>query len=332
MRTFAVIGSNCFTGSHVVDALLEAYPDARVHAVSRSPEKGALYLPYKARAGAAERVSFHQIDLAKEPARLLALLDEARPQVVVNVAALSEVNLSNFEPLGYFQTNTVGVVALASELRKRDWLERYVHISSAEIYGSCREAIKESTPLNPSTPYAVSKAAADMYLLTLHKNFGFPVTLVRSTNVCGKHQQLFKIIPRTAIYLKQGKKIQLQGGGTAQKSFVHIRDVVRGILRILETGASAPIYHFSTDDDRTVADVVALVCRAMGRDPEASTVVVGDRVGQDARYRLDWSAAQRELDWAPAIGLEETAREMIDWVERSWDAIRMEPLEYVHKV
>src|SRR5262245_38358305 len=128
MPTFAVIGSNCFTGSHVVDALLGAYGDARVHAISRSPEKGPLYLPYKLRPAAdRDRVTFHQIDLAKEPARLLALLDETRPHVVVNVAALSEVNLSNFEPLGYFQTNTVGVVALTSELRKRDWLERYIH-------------------------------------------------------------------------------------------------------------------------------------------------------------------------------------------------------------
>src|SRR5712691_10904022 len=118
-RTIVVIGSNCFTGSHLVDALLED-PRNAVVGVSRSPEKGALYLPYKRRPTA--RFRFHQVNLVREAERLLALLDELEPECVVNVAALSEVNLSNFQPVEYFQTNCFGVVRLANHLRTRSYL------------------------------------------------------------------------------------------------------------------------------------------------------------------------------------------------------------------
>ena len=267
----------------------------------------------------------------REPGRLMRLVDEIAPGYVINVAALSEVNLSNFQPVEYFQTNCLGVVTFCSQLRTREYLRRYVHISSAEVYGTCPQSIAESAPLNPSTPYAVSKAAADMYLLTLRKNFGFPVNLVRSTNVYGRHQQLYKIIPRTAIYLRQGRKLELQGGGKAVKSFVHIRDVVRGIVAVLAASDPAPIYHFSAPDDHTVAEIVERVCQLMGHDFADAVVVAGDRVGQDARYWLDDSRARQELGWRPEVPLDEGLREVIAWVEANWTAITREPLEYVHK-
>ena len=156
-----VIGSNCFTGSHIVDALLEE-GEYSVIGVSRSPEAKSLYLPYKQRQSAGFR--FCQIDLVREFARLSELIKEVRPPVVINVAALSEVALSNERPLEYFETNTLGVVRLVDFLRPCRFLHRYVHISSAEIYGPCERAVAEDAHIYPSTPYAVSKAAADLYL------------------------------------------------------------------------------------------------------------------------------------------------------------------------
>ncbi len=327
-ESYAVIGSNCFTGSHIVDALL-AETDAPVVGISRSPEYDGLFLPYRARD--TRRFTFRQIDLVHRQDDLQALLDEVRPRVVINVAALSEVGLSNELPIEYFETNTLGVVKLCDHLRRQSYLERYIHISSAEIFGSLGTAADESTLFNPSTPYAVSKAAADQYLNTLIKNFGFPATLIRSTNVYGRHQQLFKIIPRTAIYLKMGRLIELHGGGTAKKSFVHIRDVVHGLLLTLSRG-SAGTYHFSVPSDDTVADVVRMVCERMGRDFEDATRVVGERLGQDARYWLDCSKAERELGWRPQVSMAQGIAETVDWVEANWDAIQRHPLEYIHKV
>ena len=327
MATYVVIGSNCFTGSHIVDALL-ADPDSKVIGVSRSPEPKDLFLPYKRRS--AVNFAFHQIDIVRRFGQLMTLLDEVKPQFVINVAALSEVALSNERPVEYFEINTMAVVKLCDYLRTCSYLERYVHISSAEVFGTCDRPVDEGTRFNPSTPYAVSKAAADMYLHTLRRNFGFPVTITRSTNVYGKHQQLYKIIPRTVIYLKLGKTIELHGGGKAVKSFIHIRDVVHGLMLALKRGKPGA-YHFSAPSHQTIADIVHQICTWMGYDFESSTRVVGERLGQDARYWLDCSKATRELGWKAPVPFEDGVREVIEWVESNWDQVVHEPLVYQHK-
>lgn len=325
-----VIGSNCFTGSHFVDALLED-PEQFVVGVSRSPEKSAFYLPYKARPR--RNFEFYQVDLVRQPGVLQSLLDEMQPSAVINVAALSEVGLSNFSPVEYFQTNTVGVVALCSFLRTRPYLKRYLHISSAEIYGSCGRPVLETDPFTPSTPYAVSKAAADMYLATLVKNFNFPAVTVRSTNVYGRHQQLYKIIPRTVISIKQGKKVQLHGGGKSAKSFVHIRDVVRGGLMAMRANAPpGAVYHFSVPSERTIADLVRRIGQLMGKRFEEVAEPVEERLGQDSRYLLEIAKAKKELGWEPLVSFDEGLKEVIAWLESSWDQVANEPLVYEHKI
>lgn len=326
--TYAVIGSNCFTGSHIVDALLEDSSHFVV-GISRSPEKNPVFLPYKRKA--TDQFRFYQVDLAHQPKRLLSLLDEIKPAYVINVAALSEVALSNLQPVEYFETNALGVVKLCHQLRTRDYLKRYLHISSAEVYGSCPGPLLESAPLNPSTPYAASKAAADMYLTTLHRNFGFPVTLIRSTNVYGRHQQLFKIIPRTIIYLKKGQKLELHGGGKAVKTWIHIRDVVDGILAVIRSNRSDLIYHFSDAHSYSIESLVRRICDLMGFDFKAQTMAVGERLGQDARYLLDYTKAMQELGWSPKVSFDEGIQETIEWVEESWDEISNESLVYVHQ-
>ena len=325
-----VIGSNCFTGSHLVDALLQD-PANDVVGISRSPEQRALYLPYQDGRDL-NRWAFYRLDLVRQAEAVQTLLDELQPATVINVAALSEVALSNTSPVEYFDTNAVGVVRLCNFLRTRRYLKRYVHISSAEVYGSCSRPVTETEPVRPSTPYAVSKAAADLYIATLVNNFGFPAITIRSTNVYGKHQQLFKIIPRTIISIRQGRRVPLHGGGTAIKSFVHIRDVVHGALTAMQRGTPGAVYHFSTDDDRTIAEVVRTVARLMDRAFEDVAEPVEERLGQDARYWLDCSAAQRELRWHPQVDFEEGVRETIAWVEEHWDDVLRESLEYVHHV
>ncbi len=327
-RTYIVVGSNCFTGSHIVDALLTD-PGNRVVGISRSSEYDDLFLPYADRRG--ENFSFRQIDVVRDFSALSELIDQERPEVVINVAALSEVGLSNESPIEYFDINTTAVVTLCDKLRQVDYLERYVHISSAEIFGSCSGALTEDALFNPSTPYAVSKAAADMYLHTLIANFDFPAVMIRSTNVYGRHQQLFKIIPRTAIFLKMGKVIELHGGGTSIKSFIHVRDVVKGLLQAINSGGIG-VYHFTVPSEQSIADIVEIVCGKMGYDFAEATEFVGERLGQDARYWLDCTRSVEELGWAPEVAMDRGVDEVIEWVESNWDRIRDEPLVYQHKV
>jgi len=325
---YLVIGSNCFTGSHIVSRLLSV-PGAHVVGLSRSPEKKDLYLPYRQKPLPGS-FRFEQVDIVRQPKRLMTILERFRPSYVINVAALSEVFQSHLTPTEYFQVNTTAVVRLADYLRKQTWLKRLVHISSAEIYGGCSEPVIEDRLPNPSTPYAASKAAADFYLLSAQAKYRLPVTLIRSTNVYGPHQQLYKIVPRSLIHLRQGKKIELHGGGKAVRPFIHIRDVVEGIWRVMGHPDPKPIYHFSSNQTWSIARIVKFLCEKRGEEFSQVTQYANDRATQDQRYLLDYSLAQQDLAWQPEIDFATGVEETMQWIDSNWDAVVREPLQYIH--
>jgi len=328
-QKIVVLGANSFSGQDFVDLVLDD-PKYDVTGVSRSPERSAMALKYKLRRDLS-RYKYVQIDLNQQIPQLLELLDVERPEYIVNFAAQSEVAPSWEHPEDWFRTNTVALAALLNHLRRQTYLRRYVHVSSPEVYGTCTGTVREDAPLNPSTPYAASKAAADLLLLTYRKQFDFPLLTVRATNVYGARQQLFKIIPRVAIYLKLGRKIELHGGGMAVKSYIHVRDVSRGERDVLERGRPGEIYHLSPDEGIAVRDVVRLICERYNRRFEDTTISVDERPGQDAAYVIDSTKARRELDWSPRIGLEEGVAEVVAWVEDYWEEIQQASLTYTHK-
>jgi dTDP-glucose 4,6-dehydratase len=329
MQTVTVIGSNSFSGADFVDLLLKE-TDHHVLAVSRSPQKSPLFLPYL-EASDLSRLDFHQLDVNRDADRLLELLSERQPAYIVNFAAQSEVAPSWDAPEQWFQTNAVAVARLGNFLKDQAWLKRYVHISTPEVYGTCQGVIDETAPLNPSTPYAASKAAGDLMLSTLVKNFDFPLVTIRATNVYGPHQQLHKIIPRSVIYLKSGRTIELHAGGRHVRSFIHIRDVSRGELAAMQQGTPGEVYHLSPDQSATIRQIVQTICDMMERDFAACTRDVDDRVGQDNVYTIDSSKARAQFSWKPRITLEEGLASVIAWVQRHWESIQHEPWKYVHK-
>jgi dTDP-glucose 4,6-dehydratase len=326
-KKIAVLGSNSFSGSDFVDLALES--GYEVLGISRSAEKSSIFLPYLRREKAPFR--FFQLDLNRDLKQIADLLDRERPEYIVNFAAQSEVAPSWLNPGQWFQTNAVSLAEFGNYLRKTNYLTKYVHISSPEVYGTCTGRVTEDAPLNPTTPYAASKAAGDLMLWTLVKNFDFPMVMIRATNVYGAHQQLHKIIPRSFIYLKTGRAIELHGGGQAVKSFIHIRDVSRGELAAMERGRPGLLYHLSPDGGVSVRDLVQKICQMAGADFERAAKTVGERQGQDAAYVIDSSRARTTLGWASTISLEEGLQGVHEWIEREWPRIQSEPLEYVHK-
>lgn len=327
--TVVVIGSNSFSGSDFIDLLLDD-PQYRVVGISRGPESGRLFLPYLGRSDLS-RFRFHQLDLNRDIEAILALLEAERPRFIVNFASQSEVAASWDTPEQWYQTNVVATARLGNYLRSRSWLERYVHISTPEVYGSCSGNITEEAPMHPSTPYAASRAAAETFLQLLVRQYGFPVSLVRSTNVYGAHQQLFKIIPRAIIRLRQGQTIELHGGGTQVRSFIHIRDVSRGELAVMTGGGTGEVYNLSPHDEITIRALVEKLCDRLGADFARSTTSTPARPGNDARYAIDSNKARKAFGWQPTIGLDEGLSEVVRWVETYWDEIQRQPLEYVHR-
>jgi dTDP-glucose 4,6-dehydratase len=329
VKKIVVLGANAFSGQDFIDLLLDQ-PSHDVIGVSRREELPAYRLKHRGRNGLT-RYRFVQADLNRDMTALLALLDRERPQWIVNFAAQSEVAPSWHHPEHWFETNTVALARLVNHLRQRDYLERYLHVSSPEVYGTCIGTIREDARMNPSTPYAASKAAADFLLETYHRQFGFPLLTVRATNVYGARQQLFKIVPRSVIYIKLDKRIELHGGGKAVKSYIHIRDVSRGELAILQRGRLGSLYHLSPDAGVAVRDVVGTICRRMGKPFEQATTIVDERPGQDAAYVIDSTLARTELGWSPRVALEDGLSEVVDWVDANWSEIQRETLEYRHQ-
>ncbi len=328
-KTVVVLGANSFSGQDFVDLLLDQ-GSYRVIGISRSPERSPMFLQYRRRKNLSA-YTYHQLDFNHDMPAILALMDRERPAYIVNFAAQSEVAPSWDHPEHWFETNTVALAKMVNHWRQCDYIERYLHVSSPEAYGSCVGRVTETSPLNPSTPYAASKAAADMLLDTYRRQYDFPLLTVRATNVYGAGQQLFKIIPRSAIYLKMQRTIQLHGGGHAVKSYIHIRDVSRGELAILERGRIGELYHLSPDQGVAVRDVVNMICEAAGVSFDVAVESVAERPGQDAAYVIDSRKARGELGWMPTITMQDGLGEVVAWVQSNWEEIQQCSLTYDHK-
>jgi dTDP-glucose 4,6-dehydratase len=322
-----VLGSNSFSGAQFVDFVLGE--GVEVIGISRSPEPHGVFLPYRQRQDAPFR--FIQGDLNHDLDRIMEIIDGFRPDYVVNFAAQGMVAESWQKPEDWFQTNTVSNVKLHDRLRRCDFLKRYVHVSTPEVYGSCEGTIAENTRYNPTTPYAVSRAAADMSLMSFHRAYHFPVVFTRAANVYGPGQQLYRIIPRSILFFLTGRKLQLHGGGQSVRSFIHIRDVAEGTLRTARIGKSGEIYHFSTTRNISIRALVEAIAERMSIRFQDHVEVVGERLGKDAAYLLDSSKAKRELGWQDKISLEFGIDNTIRWVEENLDVLTKQPLNYIHK-
>ena len=326
--SWLVIGSNSFSGASFCAHLMRQGRD--VIGVSRSEEVAFPCRPYGWNKTTGS-FRFEQIDINHDLDRLEAILRETRPAYVANFAAQSMVGESWQNPDHWMQTNAVATVQLFERLRHLDWLERYVHVTTPEVYGSTAGWVTEDHAYNPSTPYAVSRAAGDMALSAWHKAYGLPFVATRAANVYGPGQQLYRIIPRTILYALTGQTLQLHGGGHSERSFIHIDDVSAATLAAAERGTSGETYHISTTEQISIRGLVEMILARLGKPFEDSVEIVGDRLGKDQSYMLDSTRLREAFGWRDEIGLEEGVAQTIQWVERHLDALLNLPQKYVHK-
>ena len=164
--------------------------------------------------------TFHKIDINNDFKKIIELINEYKPEYVVNFAAQGMVAESWLNPTHWYKTNILSQVRFHDELRKLESLKKYIHVTTPEVYGSTNNAwISEDHRFDPTTPYAVSRAACDMHLKSFFKAYGFPVVFTRAANVYGPGQQLYRIIPRTLLSAKTGKKLELHNGRSFNKKF-----------------------------------------------------------------------------------------------------------------
>lgn len=327
MATVFVIGSNSFSGASFVDFALKQ--GAKVIGTSRSAEPIHAMLPYKWRNHV--EFTFHQLDLNKDLQRITTLLQNTKPKYVVNFAAQSMVGESWKNPEDWYMTNVVSTVKLHDVLRKCNFLERYVHISTPEVYGSCSGFVDEDFPFNPSTPYAVSRAAADMSLRTFHSAYNFPVVSTRAANVYGPGQQLYRIIPRTILFILLGRKLQLHGGGVSTRSFIHMADVSDATWKIMQYGHNGDTYHISTSEIISIRELVQRICSKLNVHFDNHVEMVGERMGKDSAYHLDSTKLRTELGWNDRVTLDQGLDECITWVQSNFESLKASTYDYIHK-
>lgn len=325
---FLVLGSNSFSGATFVDHL--AAKGYEVVATSRSGEPHPALLPYRWREHA-HAPEFQRIDLNHDLDALDALMRARRFTHVVNFAAQSMVGQSWDHPDHWMMTNVVSTVRLHDRLRAYDHLERYVHVTTPEVYGSTEGWVKEDAPFNPSTPYAVSRAAADMSLRTYFSRYGFPVVFTRAANVFGPGQQLYRIVPRTIASALAGRPLTLDGGGKSIRSFIDMRDVSDATLRIAVEGAVGECYHISTERMVSIRELVEMILEQLGKDFSETVRVGPERPGKDVAYMLDSGKLRRALGWADRISLEQGVADTIAWARRFQGDLFGMNWDYVHK-
>jgi dTDP-glucose 4,6-dehydratase len=325
---FLILGSNSFSGATFADYLAANGYD--VLATSRSDEPHDAFLPYKwqKRPG---KVRFKRIDLNNDLEAVKLLLAAERPTHVVNFAAQSMVGESWLYPDHWMMTNVVSAVRLHDILRNYDGLERYVHVTTPEVYGSTEGWVKEDAPFNPSTPYAVSRAAGDMSLRTYFANYQFPVVFTRAANVYGPGQQLYRIVPRTIVAAIGGQKLRLDGGGKSVRVFIHMTDVSDATLKIAQNGALGETYHISGYELVSIRALVEMILKRLGKSFEDCVEIGPERPGKDTAYTLDSFKLRTELGWRDTLSLQQGIDDVIAWAERFRTDIPKLPTKYEHK-
>jgi dTDP-glucose 4,6-dehydratase len=322
-----ILGSNSYSGAVCAQFVLQ-FSD--VVGISRSNEPPLALLPYRwNRTPGTFR--FEQAHLYHDAERIGALLAEIQPEYIINFAAQSMVAESWLTPQDWYLTNVAGTAKVTEYARRLPSLKRWVQISTPEVYGNNTGQLTEATPMSPSTPYAVSKAACDMHLLALHRQYQFPVVFTRAANVYGPGQPLYRIIPKTAWLAMSGGQLPLQGGGLSERAFIHGGDMSSGTWLAATRGQNGQCYHLSPGREHTIRAVVELICRTANVDPATVINMAPERPGKDARYGLDATKAKNELGWIPKVSLEQGIEQVVAWAHWFRSELQHLPILYTHK-
>jgi dTDP-glucose 4,6-dehydratase len=325
-KRYAVLGGGGSFGIHTSKYLLEQSDAERVIGVGRNPARPE---PFTLNVGKGDkRYSYHAYHVTHELDLLLELFDKEKPQVIVNYAAQGEGAVSWKHSWRFFETNSMALAHLAEELMKRSYLERFIQIGTSEMYGSVEHATKEDEPIKPTSPYAASKVAFDLHLVAVHKFLKFPMNIIRPSNAYCPGQLLHRVVPKAVICGLTGRKLPLQGGGRAEKSYIHAHDLARAIHMVAEKAPLGTIYNAGPLKPISIRALVETVAKVLGVPFEQLCQITEDRLGQDSRYWLDSSAIKRDLGWEPKISLEEGIKDMVEWGKKYFDQLRDWPMDY----
>jgi dTDP-glucose 4,6-dehydratase len=261
------------------------------------------------------RYRFVHGDIA-DRALVMPLVAKGQFDALVNFAAESHVDRSISDATPFLRTNVVGTQCLLDAARAAN-VPRFVQVSTDEVYGTLTPddpAFCETTPLAPNSPYAASKAGADLLVRAAHHTFGLNVVITRCSNNYGPYQFPEKLIPLFITNVMADIQVPVYGDGRQVRDWIYVLDHCRGIDAALRQGRPGEVYNFGGKSERYNIDVTRAILSRCGK-PESLIRYVTDRLGHDRRYAINCDKADSELGWRPTVGFDEGLAATIKWYQ-----------------
>lgn len=324
MKNILVTGGAGFIGSNFCRYMLNKYPEYHISVLDALTYAGNLdnFADLKDN----PRFTFSHGDIRDESA-VNDLVRDA--DAVVNFAAETHVDRSIADPGGFVLTDVYGVFTLLEACRKFG-IERFVHISTDEVYGSIRDgSFKEGDPLEPNSPYSASKAGGELLARSYFVTYGLPIIITRGSNNYGPYQYPEKLIPFFITNALDDQPLPVYGDGQQVRDWIYVLDHCEGIDVALHEGRAGYSYNVGGGNERTNLEVTKLILSLLGK-PESLIKYVADRPGHDTRYSLDCTR-MRALGWSPRHDFDEAVASTVRWyVENQpwWRKIKEHQQDY----
>ena len=262
-----------------------------------------------------ERYKFVKGDICEKD-EVEKAVHENEIDTIINFAAESHVDRSILGAKEFINTNVMGTHVLL-EVLKDHKLEKYLQVSTDEVYGSLPEDKKEilfteSTPITTNSPYSASKASADLLCNAFHHTFGLPILITRCSNNYGPYQFPEKLIPLMIAKTLNGEKLPVYGDGKNVRDWLYVEDHCSAIIKVLSDGKSGEVYNIGGNNEWYNIDIVKLILNKLGKTDEMIQYVK-DRPGHDRRYAIDSSKIADELGWKPAYDFEKGITLTVEW-------------------
>lgn len=253
------------------------------------------------------------------------IFEKYKIHTVINFAAESHVDKSILNPLSFAETNYMGVCNLLNAARKSE-VNLFIQVSTDEVYGSLGSDgyFTEDSLIQPNSPYAASKAAADLMVRAYFKTYKFPAIITRCCNNYGPYQFPEKLIPLIITNAIEDRPIPIYGDGLNVRDWIYVEDHARGIELVMDKGRLGEVYNIGSSQELRNIDLVIKVLDILGKSHNLITYVA-DRPGHDRRYAIDATKIKRELGYAPKFTFDEALRKTVDWyIENSdwWQRIK----------
>jgi len=281
------------------------------------------------------KISFYRADIANREF-IEHIFAVEKPSIVVHWAAESHVDRSILNAAPFIETNVKGTQILL-DISREFGISKFINISTDEVYGELKDTrgkFSETSPLNPNSPYSVSKASADMLGRAYHRTYGLPVITVRPCNNYGPWQYPEKLIPVTIARALENEYIPVYGKGENIREWLYVSDCAEAVFAIVEKGKAGEIYNIGSGEERKNIEVVKKVLDLLGK-PHSLIRFVDDRPGHDYRYSLDVTKIEKEIGWKAKVSFEKGAELTVEWYLNNLDWLsrkRIEVMKYWKEV